>query len=392
MNLCNFEKECCGCGVCANVCPLSAIVMEEDEKGFRYPKIDDKICKNCGLCIDICNFKKNQKREDKIVVAYAMQHKAKEVIRNSSSGGAFTVFSDYILSLGGKVYGAVLEQDTFDVKHIGASDVIGRNRMRGSKYVQSDMGTVYKDIKEDLKRGIPVLFTGTPCQCAALCSYLKEKPENLFVVDLLCHGVPSNKLLKNHIQLWERKVDKKVANYSYRDKRYGYEYTHCIEFTDGSLNSSVNLKRLIKLYDISMRPSCNTCPYTNRNRVGDITIGDMWEAGEVVKIYDHRGTSLVVVNSEKGKQLLSKVWEEAKWIEVSKNSLTQNAFSFPTKAHEKQESFWRDYLEKDYEYVLNKYAPYTVKSWGYTTLWRVLYFTHLDVVAVYIRSKLRRNK
>lgn len=373
------KSKCCGCGACADICECDAIKMIEDPKGFIYPEIDSSICINCGACERICALKCQQEDEsDTILGTYALQHKNRKVLTGSSSGGAFTAFSDVILRKGGLVYGAYLDTETFNVKHVCAKDTTGRDKLRGSKYVQSSTCGIYKEIKEELKTGKEILFSGTPCQCAELIKYIGEEPENLTIIDLLCRGAPSNKLLKDHIAMWEAKTGKKAQNYVYRSKRYGYGYNHEITFSDGTENTSVDLKRLTKLYILNMRESCYVCPYASKHRHGDITIGDLTEAGKIAGIHDCLGTSLVLTNTEKGEELLHEVESECDIQCADISSLSLGALHKAVKRTHRVDDFWNDYKKRGYKFVLNKYAPRTIKSSVYQHMLRLIHVLGLD--------------
>ncbi|WP_024470384.1 4Fe-4S dicluster domain-containing protein, partial [Treponema pedis] len=195
------KEECCGCTACYAICPTHAISMETDEKGFQYPVIDQSICIDCGLCKKVCRFSKPIDNEFDIQQFFALKHRDPEVLKNSQSGGAFTVFSDYILENKGSVFGAFFDKDNFYIYHTKAETEEARNLQRGSKYVQSDLNDCFLSVKKDLQVGKKVLFSGTPCQCDGLISFLvksKVDTKDLYVIDLICHGVPSQKIFRDY--------------------------------------------------------------------------------------------------------------------------------------------------------------------------------------------------
>lgn len=369
------KSNCCGCSACSDTCPVNAIEMIENERGFKYPNVDKK-CVNCHKCESVCVMRKNGGGIP-LGDLYALQHKNNDVLQESSSGGAFTAISDAILSIGGVVYGACINPFDFRVKHICALDKETRNTMRGSKYVQSEC-SIYKKIAKDIEDGRQVLFSGTPCECAALISFLGDRPENLLVIDVLCHGVSSDLLLRDHVKFWEGKKRKKAVNYKFRSKKYGYEYTQEITFDDGSSDSDVGLRQILKLYPLSMRDSCYECKFASNTRFGDFTIGDLWEAPKTVHIYDHKGVSVLAVNSEKGKLLLDDLKESCKLIPILKSQLTQNAIRKPMERPVLTDDFWKDYLSRGYGYVVDKYARPSKKSIIYQQYIRFVYRLHLD--------------
>ena len=199
------ESTCCGCMACESKCPKKAISSVENIHGFIVPRIDESLCINCGLCIEVCDFKKKESESRFSQVkenAYALVIKDKEILNNSTSGGAFTALSDIVLSKGGYVVGAVWGED-FTLHHRITNEVHIRNKMRGSKYVQSNTAGLFSSVKDYLEKGNLIFFTGTPCQCAGLKSYLHKDYVNLYIMDFLCHGVPNNRLFKEHIGLQE---------------------------------------------------------------------------------------------------------------------------------------------------------------------------------------------
>ena len=385
------KNKCCGCAACLNICPQNAISMRRDEKGFEYPYVDPSKCVECHLCEKVCDFRNRNVVGNEIRNSYALQHKSKNVLKASSSGGAFTAISDLILEKGGVVYGAAFNKKDFWVAHRRALDKETRDTFRGSKYVQSSIGDVYTSIKKDLKDEKWVLFSGTPCQCAGLISFLHHRPPRLVVIELLCHGAPSNKILIEHIRFWENKKNKTAVEFHFRSKMYGYEYNHLIKFSDGSENSSVDLKRILKLYSLTMRPSCYVCPYASRSRQGDVTIGDLWEAGEVAGICDHRGVSTVLVNTGLGEKLLNDIGDNCFIKPIQLNYDDIWALNHPVPMPERSVSFWDAYFKHGYAYVLNKFASRTIKSKVYQTLLRVLFTIKLDALYIVIKSKLKKR-
>ena len=276
------------------------------------------------------------------------------------------------------VYGAAFDNETFYVRHISAESIAERDCMRGSKYVQSSLGNVFKNIKKDISAEKKVLFSGTPCQCAGLYSYLHGHPENLVIVDLLCHGTPSPDLLVEDISRIEFNNHKKVKAYQYRSKRYGYEHTHEVLFSDGTKLCNADIKRILKLFVLGMRPSCFECKYTNKERYGDITIGDMFDAQELVGIADNKGTSTVIVNTQLGKRIIDEIKENCILLPVNERNIRQSALKERVKKPQKYEKFWGEYMQYGYNYVLENYAPMTAKSWGLFTLQKYAYKLHLD--------------
>ena len=199
--------DCCGCTACASICTHDAITMKPDKLGFLYPEVDESKCTDCGLCEKVCAFHDNYDKSMNLPLpdAYAARHKDMREVETSRSGAAFIAISDYIIENGGVVYGAGYT-DHFRVVHKRAVTKEERNEFKGSKYVQSDLNNVFRKVKDDLKNGKVVMFSGTPCQTAGLNSYVGKKlRENLFLVDIVCHGVPAPFLWRDYISYLEKK-------------------------------------------------------------------------------------------------------------------------------------------------------------------------------------------
>ena len=194
------KNECCGCTACMSVCPRKAISMSPDDKGFLYPVIDKDKCIECGLCTRTCSFGKTSHKfhSDVPLKAYGAKHKDSDIRANSRSGGCFTAISDYVLENNGCVFGARLLDD-LSVQHVLAESKSERDKMRGSKYVQSNLGNCFSVVKEKLEGGRLVLFSGTACQVDGLYAYLGRDYENLITIDIVCFGVPSPKVLRDYL-------------------------------------------------------------------------------------------------------------------------------------------------------------------------------------------------
>lgn len=223
------KADCCGCTACASICSKGAISMQPDALGFMYPQIDQTKCIDCGLCDKVCAFNDNYDRSLNLPspFCYGARHKNKKELEDSRSGAAFIAISDYILRQGGVVYGAGYTNH-FRVIHKRATNQKERNEFKGSKYVQSDLNGVFKEIKKDLKEGLLVLFSGTPCQTAGLNAYIgKRLRNNLFLIDIICHGVPSPYVWRDYISYLEKKHGSSICWVSFRDKnKYGWAAHH----------------------------------------------------------------------------------------------------------------------------------------------------------------------
>ena len=229
----NEKKDCMGCHGCYNICPKSCITMESDSEGFWYPKVDEDKCIECGLCEKVCPIINPIKEMDYRIIAFACKNKDNEVRKLSSSGGVFSLLCNYVISKNGVVFGAAFDKE-FNVRHMFAETLEECEKFRGSKYVQSKIGDTYIEAKKFLDKGRLVLFSGTPCQISGLESFLMKKYENLIMVDIACHGVPSPLVYKNYIKLLEEKNKSHMNSLSFRDKSTGWsKYSIKVDFNNG---------------------------------------------------------------------------------------------------------------------------------------------------------------
>lgn len=376
---------CCGCQSCKLICPTNAISMFYDDKGFIYPKINSKLCIHCNLCESVCNFINHNDGKNTIINQYAFQINDKYKLYNSTSGGAFTMLSDYILSNNGFIVGTIMDND-MKTKYIIGNTEKTRDNMRGSKYVQSLTGNIFKEIYILLKKGNKVLFIGTPCHVGALYSFLKLKKiklDNLYTIDFICHGVQSEKIFKEHINYLERKFNSKIINYNFRDKKYGWCHTETATFINGKQKSDKSVFRLKELFqkNIDLRDSCYCCVYSNKNRVSDITIGDFWGADELLKKYDFKGVSLILTNTNKGENLLKnslKKYKYAYFVKSTNHILNQGGLNKAAEKSIDSDNFWKLYFEKGYLVAINKYAYISNQYMIYVYLKRLIHFFRLD--------------
>ena len=307
INVTNKEN-CCGCGACVQGCPVQCIHMEADQEGFLYPIVDQERCIQCGLCNKICPLINTKDLKSDVLetkIAYAQDE---ELRRKSSSGAIFSLCATAILEQGGVIYGAAFDED-FRVHHMSVDTIEKLDLLRGSKYVQSDTENTFSEVRQYLEQGKKVLFTGTACQIAGLKSYLRKEWENLYTIDVLCHGVPSPALWKQYLKEKSEEYGAGVKNVSFRSKSIGWkQFAMCIEFLNETMYERVFTKdafMTLFLGNISLRPSCYACGFKGMPRVSDLTIGDCWGVEDhTPHMDDNKGTSVVVVNSEKGEELV----------------------------------------------------------------------------------------
>lgn len=360
----NNTSDCCGCGACAEVCPCGAISFVEGKDKAVYPRIDSLKCINCGKCRQVCAFQDYPIEKDaKNKKAYVAILKNEEDRLKSASGGAFVGIVEALKKKHTNLFvaGAVW-QDDLSVKHevSTANDV---DRFRKSKYIQSNTEGIFSKIKEKLNAGNAVLFSGTPCQVAELKYYLKRDYENLYTIDLVCHGVPGNSIFKKYISYLEKKYNKKVKEAGFRHKKKDFYGEVHSDFTkivldDGKTiignNKTDNYLRGFRL-GLYYRDSCYSCPYANPNRISDITIGDYWNIQKKYsEIVDYTGVSCLVINTQKGQKIFDNL-DELEIKETTMDYLLQSNSQLirPSKVHKNRNYFFGEYETKDFDELIN---------------------------------------
>ena len=307
------EQQCYGCGACEQICPKNAISMSTNKEGFAYPLINIDNCVKCGACLRACPYENNLLVFRQPVLGYAIQYKNSNKLLNSSSGAAFPAIADYVLSKGGYVAGCIFTEN-FRAVHVVTNKPETVERMSGSKYVQSDTIGVYSEIKYLLNLEKLVLFSGTPCQVAGLYSFLDKYYDNLITVDLICHGVPSPKLMEEYLSAT---YNGKIIDFKFRDKKLnGWSSAGSILIQ--KKNGRIKKKRTSPLTDSYYyyyylqncvnRMSCYSCKFASIKRVSDITIGDYWNIDKIFPEIDTRnGYSAVLINTQKGQSIIDKI-------------------------------------------------------------------------------------
>lgn len=319
------KRQCSGCHTCALVCPNRCITMVRDVEGFQYPIVEESLCIECGLCEIKCPVMNPActERKESDVTAYAAYTKDESIRMKSSSGGLFTEIAKYVLQEGGVVFGAAFDE-YLNLKHISVETVFGLEKLRGSKYVQSEIGTSFQEAKHFLDAGRMVLFTGTPCQIAGLYSYLNKDYEKLLTQDIVCHGVPSPMVWEKYLQFTEKNMGKKLKNFNFRNKKSGwktyslqlffYDQTQCIK----SVSDDLYMQCFIN--NLCLRPSCYACAFKQKVRQSDITLADFWGIENVLPdMDDDLGTSLFLINSKKGRMLFTQIQAKLHWKPVNLN-------------------------------------------------------------------------
>lgn len=300
------KKDCCGCGACAQRCPRKCISMQTDKEGFVYPVVDTTKCSDCGLCNKVCPVI-NQQAEQHPIATYAAINSNNMVRELSSSGGIFTLLAQETINNGGIVFGAVFNED-WEVEHIYVDNANDLKRLRGSKYVQSNIGNSYSMAEKFLKEGKEILFSGTPCQVAGLKKYLRKEYKNLKTVDFVCHGTPSPLVWKKYLEeICRINNISNITDIQFRNKAEGWKnYSFQIKYTNNNGDEqefreiqNENLFMKCFLSNLCLRPSCHQCPARSGKSGSDITLGDLWGAAQICpEMDDDKGLSLVMMRKE----------------------------------------------------------------------------------------------
>lgn len=363
------KTNCSGCSACANICPKNCIKMQTDEEGFLYPRIDADICIECKLCEKVCpisNF--DYCNENENCTAYAVINKNESIRLASSSGGVFSLIAENVINQQGVVIGAAFD-DNFLVKHIIVDDVDGLAKLRGSKYVQSDTSDTFSKTKQFLDEGRIVLYSGTPCQIAGLLSFLNKPYENLVTLDLICHGAPSPAVWQKYVKFRSSLANSNVKKVSFRYKEHSlksfstaFVFDNCEHYIC-KFNHDPFMKVFLK--DLCLRPSCYDCKFKSMHRKADITLADFWGIQNVLPEFDDdKGTSLVLINTKKGNQILKGIEENIIIKEVNvDDAIRYNSSAIQSvKQPKARKKFMATVNSSNFEKVARKYTKSTLKS------------------------------
>lgn len=373
-----FDKmeNCCGCGTCELVCHKKAISMTPGKLGCLYPTINEELCVGCGLCKSVCAYQGETHSNEKNIAVFAAMAENHELLSKSASGGVFAVIASNFLNNNGVVYGCSMEYEEQKLvpRHIRVDRKDELYKLQGSKYVQSLLGDVFQNIRQDLQERKFVLFSGTPCQVDALNKYLeKEDKSLLYTIDIICHGVPSLQMFGEYIETIEKKKHGKITEFYFRDKTWGWGLNakYIWENETGKKNRENISADISSYYSLFLeseiyRDSCYSCKYAGGPRVGDITIGDFWcvekEHPEYMvenggTLSNTNGISCVLVNTEQGENMLSRystglICEKSQAVKVSK---WNRQLKQPSGFSDKRKKVIKAYENKGYQGVERVY-------------------------------------
>lgn len=364
----DFQKNsCCGCGLCAQVCPKKCIDLKQDNEGFFYPVVNQNQCIKCGRCVQKCvkTMKNNQTLKD----TYIGYNSDESVRKDSSSGGIFNAIASTFIDNGGVVFGAAYDDD-YSVKHVRIENKKDLPQVMRSKYVQSNLKYIFDVLEDDLKKGRPVLFTGTPCQVAAVCQFadgLKLRNQ-LYTIDFICHGVPSPGVWKSYLRYISDGSE--VSEVNFRDKTFAGWHDYYLHIKCGDnrqMNESHELNTYMRLFlsDRNIRPSCYYCNFKSDNYMSDLTLADAWKIEKAYEPWaDDRGTSLFIIRSSKGEALLAASDSHLKirksnyefWSKMNPSLVTR------TKVGEGRKKLFLDFSELDESSFWKKYSKISRKK------------------------------
>lgn len=372
INILNDEDLCTGCGACAASCPCDAIGMCADAEGFLRPVIDSDRCCQCGKCQRICPVNHRVTMDDGgySARAFAAASADDTILAASSSGGIFTLLADYVLQVGGVVFGAVFSDDFKGVSHIAVERRSDLWKLQGSKYVQSELGNCYASVGAFLRDKRLVCFSGTPCQIAGLRAWLGGDDPNLITVGVLCHGVPSPGVWREYLSAVTHDRKEDLSAMSFRDKSCGWsEFRIKMEFSSG--------RRLLRkqkqdpyfrafLRNLTLRKSCYRCVYKGTDDCSDFSLGDFWGIRRVdPSLHDNRGVSLVVVRSRKA----GRIWDEVAGglrlcheVSLEVSGRYNSAMNHSVAPNPAREAFFEDFRQGDVLKSLSRYAPLTFEE------------------------------
>lgn len=386
------QDKCTGCAACYNACGINAIKMIEDKRGFIFPVIDEKTCKQCGKCRNVCPGLSSLVTSGYNVESFAAVNIDRKNLLQGSSGGVFIELAKKVINHKGVVYGCAWS-DSKSICHIRVNTNEDIEKLLKSKYMQSSIGLTYRSVREDLLENIPVLFSGTPCQVAGLKSYLGKEYKNLICVDIVCHGVPNQRIFGEFLNTLEKKEKGEITDYCFRKKVKGIgNYA-----TSYTINNNQKIKQwtllsygYLFMNSYLSRESCYNCEYAKKERIGDITLGDFWGIDRIDDSFNlDEGVSAVIINNTKGKEVFFGVSDKFKlkkipyeYVFANNKQLTEPA----TKPKERND-LWRQYDICGYE----AFEKYYKKKTRFLRIKSRLKLVILTIVE-YLKQRKRHDK
>jgi ferredoxin len=363
------ETDCCGCSACWQICPRDCIIPTEDREGFLYPVVEPDACIKCGLCLEACPVLVAKPESVVEQEAVLVQAQDGAVLRTSSSGGAFTAIAEWVLGQGGVVFGAAWAED-MRVRHLGVTSGEGLASLRKSKYSQSDKGVSFREVRDLLKSGRLVLYSGLPCEIEGLLAFLRRPQENLITVDVTCHGIPSPGLTASYLSTLKDKVGEPCVAVDFRDKEpYGYQYSQfSIRNHDNEAvyHEGIDTDPLLRAYfeGISTRPSCFSCHFKKRYRPADFTLWDCHRPDRYhPSLDDNRGVTAVMAHSPNGRTILKNVGG-VRIVRVDPEALSASNYymTHSQKSSPRRDAFFRDHSVLGVSELFGKYFPRTMRT------------------------------
>lgn len=366
------DKNCTGCMACFNACPTQAIQMQIDNEGFQRPEINNSICINCNKCEKVCPTLHPVNKELPLKI-YSGWSNNSSIRLQSSSGGAFSEIAIPILRKGGVIFGAMFNSN-WEVIHSYIEKEEELYKLRGSKYVQSYIGASFRNAKLFLTEGRPVLFVGTPCQIAGLKNYLNKNYNNLYTIDLVCHGVPSPQIFESYkVYIKSTEQIASIEEIAFRNKKFSWIYYNM--YIKGYIGKANKRKEYIGTYykdpyirgflrEYFIRPNCHTCNFTTTERVSDFTIADWWgykACNKKDKGFSEKGVSLIFCNSQKAVNLIPYINMNLDEKEITDAIQTNLSLRKPFAANANRSSFWEDYRKYPFSQIVAQYmAPQSI--------------------------------
>ena len=363
------KTDCSGCAACYSICPKDCINMVADSEGFLYPQVNETICTNCGLCDRVCPIIHPIEERRIEQHAYLVQIKNEKIRRESTSGGAFTAIAQWIIQHDGVVFGAAFDEN-FVVKHRYVDNMDDLYCFRNSKYVQSQIGETFRQIKFFLKKGRWVCFSGTPCQIEGLYQYLQKREyDKLVLIDFVCRAVPSPLLLKKYIHVQQSLLGNKTRQIIFRDKYYGYKYsTFSIYENDAKCmyHRGVETDPYLRAFfsNVSVRPSCYQCKFKKRYRISDFTLWDCFNVADFSrKMDDDKGTTRVLIHKSKADHILKEITDSIFIERINEDKAVQGVREMIESVpyNKKRPEFFNDLNRIPPQIFFNKYFPETLR-------------------------------